>query len=159
MAFAASAAAALASLVTMTAFAGSASAHDAPPLGTASCQTSGPSYVWQVSDGSTFVENTSGADWSLTSTTSAGTINGGSGTGTGDTNPGPAFTVTGIADSVASVTITTHLIWGTAPTYSAGSSTMQTTINSPAAGCVQSVAVPASPTVTPPTCSTVGFAR
>ena len=156
VAFAASAAAALASLVTMTAFAASASAHDAPPLGTASCQTSGPNFVWQVSDGSTFVENTSGADWSLTSTTSAGTINGGSGIGTGDTNPGPGFTVTGIANSVSSVTITTHLIWGTAPTYSAGSSMMQTTINIPVNGCVQSVAVPASPTVTPPTCTAVG---
>jgi hypothetical protein len=156
VAFAVSAAAALASLVAMTAFAGSASAHDAPPLGNASCQTSGPTYLWQVSDGSTYVENTSGADWSVTSTSSAGTINGGSGIGTGDTNPGPSFTVTGISDTVASVTVTTHLVWGTAPTYSVGSSTMQTTINRPAGGCVQSVAVPGAPTVTPPTCFAVG---
>jgi hypothetical protein len=156
VAFAASAAATLASLVTMTAFAGSASAHDAPPLGNASCQTSGPNYLWQVSDGSTYIEKTSGEQWSLTSATSDGTINGGSGTGTGDTNPGPTFTVTGIADSVASITVTTHLVWGTAPTYSAGSSTMQTTINRPPGGCVQSVAVPGAPTVTPPTCFAVG---
>jgi hypothetical protein len=156
VAFAASAAAALASLVTMTAFAGSASAHDAPPLGNASCQTSGPTYLWQVSDGTTYVENTSGEDWSVTSTSSAGTISGGSGIGTGDTNPGPSFTVADISDSVASITVTTHLVWGTAPTYSIGSSTMQTTINRPIGGCVQSVAIPGAPTVTPPTCFAVG---
>jgi hypothetical protein len=141
----------------MTTLATSASAHDAPPSGSASCQSYGPSYNWQVTDGSTFVENAAGSDWEITFASSAGTITpAGPVTGSNDTNTGPSFTVTGIPSSVASITVTSTLKWGTAPNYTGGTDTHQTTIARPAGGCDQSVPVPGAPTVTPPTCFAVG---
>jgi large repetitive protein len=147
----------VAAIAGMTALASSASAHDAPPNGSASCTTTGPTYDWQVADGSTLVENTSGAQWKVSFASSAGQIapTGGT-TGTGDTASGPGFTVTGISSTVASITVTSTLVWGTPPDYTDGTADKTVTIDRPIQGCDSSLAVPGTPAVTAPTCSTAG---
>src|ERR1700712_2495184 len=93
-----------AAVAGFTALASPASAHDAPPKGTATCASYGPTYTWQITDGSTNVENTGGAAWKITFATSAGTITpGATVTGVGDTAKGPTFTVTNIPSSAASI--------------------------------------------------------
>jgi large repetitive protein len=146
---------AIAAVAGLTTLATSASAHDAPPKGTASCQTNGATYNWQVADGTTFVENTGGQMWKITFKTSAGTITpSGNLTGTGDTANGPGFTVKDIPSTSASITVTTTTHWG--PTYTTGTFDSSKTITRPAAGCDQTVHVPAAPNVTTATCAAPG---
>jgi hypothetical protein len=147
----------IASVAGLTALAASASAHDAPPLGSSSCAAAGTD--WQVTNGTTTVENTGGDQWKLTFSTSAGTISPASATGTGDKlgSTGPSYTVTGVPSGTASITVTTNVVWGTPPDYTAGGPAPEsTTISQPAGGCSTTVPVPGAPSVTPPTCTAVG---
>ena len=127
-----------------------------PRAGNASCESYGANYTWQVTDGSTFVENTSGAQWKLSFATSAGELAATTSTGTGDTADGPTFAVTDIPSTVATITVTSTLVWGTRPAYSDGTTNQTVTISRPAGGCIETITVPGAPSVTAPTCSAVG---
>jgi hypothetical protein len=125
-------------------------AHDAPPQGSAVCQTTGANATWKVDNGSATTENTGGVDVVVTITSTAGVVAQSNGAVKGDGKV-ITFTVTDIPVDVSSVTVNAKTTW-----YKNGEDNHHVTINKPANNCAGVVDIPSAPLPNPPTCDAPG---
>jgi hypothetical protein len=132
-----------------------ASAHDAPPHGSATCQTTGPLATWEVTNGTAVVQDAGSNPTTVAITSTAGTVTQSPSATVHNTGDGSSYTysVTGIPIGTASITVSATTKW-----FEGGGGTDVHTvvISEPTSNCVSQVTVPGAPTPTPPTCSAAG---